>query len=312
MKKIKNKKGQIFSLIAIVILFVIFSSFGIYSMIHEKEKARDRIESMDSFLFSVEKNMERQLYVSGFRIIFLVQDEITRTGDYIEDFDSIFQESIHNGTFKGEMRETLLGTTLEDIEKNIQNEAEKFNIEINISKKEPFIEQNDPWFVTVGLNFTLEVEDKSELASWKRNESIKAQVEIERFDDPLYFVSTNGIISRRIDKTPYENHYVEEDDVSNLSEHVDNKLYAHNPNAPSFLNRLEGNISPSENGIESFVHTPELSKQDLAVKDKSLIDHIYFSEEDLTHFQIEGMPDWFKIDDENDRLSKYQVENLVK
>jgi len=307
----KNKKSQMFSLIAIMLLFLFFSSYGIYSIMQDREKTKNRVESMDSFLFSLEKNMERQLYVAGFRIIFLTNDKITRTGEYISDFESIFYEGIWNGTMEGESEEILDGVTLEEIEKAIQKEANKVNIDIKILNKEPFIKHENPWTVTIGLNFTLNMTDVSNLASWNREESIKAHVEIERFEDPLYFVSTNGIVSRKINKTTYENNYVSGNDVTNLSNHLENKLYTHNPNAPSFLNRLEGDMSPSEHGIESFVHIPELSRQGLSTEEKTLVDHIYFSDKDPDHFQIDNMPSWFRIDNVNDRLTKYQVENIT-
>ena len=68
---------------------------------------------------------------------------------------------------------------------------------------------------------------------------------------------------------------------------------------------LKGNKEPNENGIESLVYLPDLSTQGIAVKDKSVVDYIYFSNNYPASQTIAGMPAWFKID--NNHLSTYGV-----
>ena len=66
-----NKKAQIFTVLAIVLIMLMFVSFEIFSMIRERDSIKTRVSSMDSFLNSIEDNLERQMYISGFRILFL-------------------------------------------------------------------------------------------------------------------------------------------------------------------------------------------------------------------------------------------------
>ena len=89
--EMKNK-AQMFTLFAIILLALIFVSFEIYTVMYERESIRTRVSTMNSFLYSVEQNLERQLYIIGFRIILLAENEIATTGSPINVAD-FFNES---------------------------------------------------------------------------------------------------------------------------------------------------------------------------------------------------------------------------
>ena len=94
-------------------------------------------------------------------------------------------------------------------------------------------------------------------------------------------------------------------DVTNLFKHAENSFYINSTTAPSFLNRLEGKFTPDPNGIESLVYLPNLPLS----KDKSCVDYIYFSSNDPTTGHIQGMPSWFKLDD--DHIVSYNLTGLA-
>jgi len=305
----RNKKGQVFTLIAIALLLLFFVSYEIYSILYERQTIKTRIKTMESFLLSIQKDLERQLYISGFRIIFSAEDHITKTGNYISNFSELFDEAILNGTIYGDASEILQGTTITEIQEKIQEKADKMNLIINLSDIKVSVSQEDPWNVVVYFNATLELKDKSGLARWYKKENIKSYISVEGFEDPVYIVETRGKVSRKINKTPYEGNYVSDSDTTNFSLHLQSKYYTFNPLAPSFIYRLEGKKEASEYGIESFVYIPELSAQGLPVYEKSCIDYIYFSSSNPTSYKIQGMPDWFFLD--NEHLEKYQVDKLT-
>lgn len=307
--KIKQKQGQMFTLIAIALLILFFVSYEIYSIINERQSIKTRINTMESFLFSIEKDLERQLYISGFRIVFLAEKQISETGNYISNFETLFQEAIIQGTINGEENEILNGVTIPEIQNNIQEKADKMNLKIELKDVSVSIGQEDPWNLVIHLETNLNLTDKSDLARWYKREDIKSYISIEDFEDPLFLVSTQGKISRKINKTIYEGNYTQDTDISNLLTHLSNKLYASNSNAPSFIDRLEGKKTGNENGIESFVLIPQLSAQGIPVYEKSCVDYIYFSSSNPTSYQITGMPSWFLLD--NEHLDKYQVSSLI-
>jgi hypothetical protein len=303
----QNKKAQIFSMIAIAIILLFFVSYEVYSTIHERQTIKTRVQTMDSFLFSLEQDLSRQLYISGFRTIFLAETEIARTGSYISNFSSFFQEAINNGTISGVPSSILDGAKISDIQNNIQENARKMNIIASLSDIKVSVSQEDPWNVVIYFNATLNLTDENNLASWYKNESIKAFVTIENFEDPFFLLNTQGKITRKIIRTLYEGDYVSGGDKTNLSLHIENKYYANNTDSPSFLNRLQGLNIADANGIESFVYIPDLTAQtpDIPVLEKSLVDHIYFSSQNPSYSYISGLPSWFKID--SSHCPKYQL-----
>lgn len=313
-KKFKmNRKGQIFTILAIVLIMLVFLSFEIFSFLHEGKSIRTRVSTMDAFLFSIEQNLERQIYISGFRILFLAEDKITSTGDYI-NVDDFFNEAFFNGTVGGlePNNSILLGATYNDLLTSINYYADKINVEITLQNSSLVVSQSDPWNVNVTLISNFMMNDKSGLARWEKVQKISALIPVTYFEDPLFTINSYAKISRKINQTCYEGNYVNGEDVSNLLDHVNQGYYAANPFAPSFLNRLQGNLAADENGIESFVNIPELSAQGLPVYDKTTIDYIYFNPSNNPGFcTVPGMQSWFKIDDTDGHLEKYEVSRLA-
>ncbi len=304
-----NNKSQIFTLIAIALLVLFFVSYEVYSISQDRYAIKTRISTMDSFLFSLETNLEREVYVSGYRAIFLAEDKISKTGTYIPDINSFMQEAFFNGTASGNSSEILDGTTYSDILQSVNEKADKINVNININNPEISIFQENPWNVALIFSFDLEMNDNSNLASWKKHEDIKSLIEIDGFEDPVYLINTNGKVAYKFNRTIYDGNYVQAGNPENLNQHVLNKYYAENPDAPSFLKRLEGDLSADANGIESLADLSEFTKQGLEIQQKSIVYHIYFSQNNPSSRNIQGLPSWFRLDDAH--LVKYNATGLV-
>ncbi|MBU0894688.1 MAG: hypothetical protein KKF48_00290 [Nanoarchaeota archaeon] len=305
-----NKSGQFFTLIAIFLISLMFLSFELFSYFSENKSIKTRVSSMDSFLFSVEDNLERQLYISGFRILFLAENQITSSGVYIPDIDGFFQEAFFNATILGVPANStiLIGATYEDIVDSLNNKARKINVDITLNNSVLNISQNDPWYVNITLTSDFVMEDRTDLARWEKTQVISILIPVTSFEDPFFTINTYARISRKISQTPYEGAYSAGGDATGLVDHVDKGYYAANSEAPSFLDRFEGNIGPNINGIESFVNIPDLSAQALIIRDKSCIDYIYFSSlNPVAHDSVPNMPSWFKIDAEDGHDTKYGV-----
>ena len=295
----KSKKAQLFSILAILIISLMFLSFELFSFIHQKNVIKTRVSTMDSFLYSIEQNLERQIYISGFRILFLAEHHITSTGTYI-NVDDFFNEAFFNGTVNNISNNILLGATYSDLINSLNQKASKINVDITLSNTFINISQDDPWHVKFSLVSDFIMQDKGNLAKWEKQQVLSAFIPIEGLEDPLYIVNGYAKVYRTINQTPYEGSY-----GSNLLSHVNNGYYATNSFAPSFLNRLEGNLSADENGIESFVNLLEFSQQGIPVLEKSCIDYIYFSSNNPSYYPVAGMPSWFRIDYEDGHQEKY-------
>jgi len=170
------------------------------------------------------------------------------------------------------------------------------NMVVDFYPKKFVVKQEDPWNVKIIFDVNLVIRDEGNLAFWNKTESIISYISIENFEDPLYVLNTNGLVGNKINKTIY-NPLVNENDVSNLSLHLEKSYYVASVYGPSFLDRLEGKKSSNENGIESLVYLPKLYSQGLPIYEKSAVDYIYFSSENPESFNVPGMPQWFRLDE---------------
>ncbi len=307
---IRNKKGIFFTTLVIVILLLFILTLTLYSNIKERKTIQKRIETLNSLVFSIEENIPRQLRTAGFRIIFLFEKRIAETGSYISDVEGGFQEAFFEGTIYGdtntEIETVMAGATFQDILTSLKEKAANVNVDIDIINPSIHIKQSDPWYIEVTLSSNLIIKDKGGLALWNKTANITAYTPIENLEDPFYLINTNGLVSNKIFKTPYLN-FVQGSDISNLSLHSTNSYYIASTTAPSFLNRLQGINAQNANGIESLVNLNKLSLQGIQIKDKSIVDYIYFSNSNPSACNVlpAGMPSWFKLDQDHESL--YQV-----
>lgn len=308
---IKTKRAQIFTLISAVLVVFTFITFQVFNTLEKREVIQTRVSTLDHYLKSIEKNLERQLFTSGFRAIFLAEDEIASKGEFIQNFTLFFNEAFFNGTVNGVPKEIMNGATKDYLIDSINSRAKKINAELNIENVSVRLYQAEPWHVTFNFSFYIKIKDNSNLVKWERKQDVITKVPIIGFEDPLFLVYTKSKVSRQINKTIYEGNYVVGTNVSNLKSHVYNGYYAENPSAPSFLKRLEGNLSADPQGIESFVFLPDLDKQGIPVLQKSTIDYIYFSSNSPEHYGVSGMPSWFRIDSQSNHLKKYNLTSLI-
>lgn len=301
----KDKRGMFFTILAIALLALFLVSYSIYYASQDRKSISKRIASMNDFIFSLEKDMSRQVYISGYRAILSLNNHITTSGSFLADSKNSIIEALVNGTIDSQNISLMEGYRLVDWNSRVSSLGDKMNLFINYSIKEINISQDNPWSVKIDILMDLIVRDKGNLASWNKVEIISSQVEVEGFEDPIYLINTNGRVVNKINKTIY----TFSSDISNLTLHSLNSYYIASSLAPSFLDRLEGKTSSNPNGIESLVYLPELAEQGLAIKDKSCVDYIYFLSDNPVSHNIQGMPSWFKLDDAH--LSIYGVSGLI-
>ncbi|MEK6854886.1 MAG: hypothetical protein AABX73_01560 [Nanoarchaeota archaeon] len=304
-----KKKGMFFTIMAILLLTFFLLSLVFVSNAQERNVVQKRVESLDSFVFSAEEDLSRQIYISGFRIIFLFEKRIVENGTFISNFPATFDEAFYNGTIYGQPQSLMTGATFSEIKSSLENKARKINANASLFDPSILVTQDDPWHVKVVFNSSFFVEDKNKLASWNKSISIVGLIPVEGFEDPLYVVNTNGLITNKITKSLYTN-FVSGSDVQNLLLHLTNSYYIASASAPSFLDRLQGNVGANLYGIESLVNLEKLSSQGVYVKDKSVVDYIYFSTANPSSCNVipNGLPSWFKLD--NEHLTVYQVNCL--
>jgi hypothetical protein len=303
-----NKKGIFFTLVVIAAISLFLVSYTFYKNYAERSTTQNRVGSLNTFLFSMEENLERQIFISGFRALFIMQIESLEQGAYIQNITSSLNELFFNGTFNNKEQPTMIGATFKEIQEEIQRNANKVNALVSLNNASINLNQSDPWNVNIIFKVNIYVQDKGNLVSWNKTQhTYNSKIPINGFEDPLYLLSTGGVASNKIIKTPFTT-FTNGADITNLNNHTISGYYKESNKAPSYLNRLQGIKLADENGIESLVNIPKLSNQRIPTLDKSVIDYVYFSTNIPVSCKITGMPSWFKIDQSS--LTDYQLVGL--
>jgi len=110
-----------------------------------------------------------------------------------------------------------------------------------------------------------------------------------------------NLVNQTITSSGYNRIYIDSQSRSAwsmpIADNVEERYY-YQGNGPDFLMRLEGNNSPTQNGLVTFVYVPELEEQAFPIKPYSRVDYLYFSEQGDCQ-KVRNMPDWFGIDSQH-------------
>ena len=307
----KGKKSILYTIAAIaltVVIIVTYSAYSTYRLNDKMDTIETRIETVNFFIKDVESDLDNGIYIAGFRTLLSFDQYVATNGSYIADVNGKFKESFLNGTINGQPLSLMQDSTFTDWANKISVEADKIDIKFNFTINSVKLNHSDPWTVEVGVDMNLSISDKRNTSSWARNRYLTTQISVIGFEDPLYIINTGGRVTNPIINTNITS-FVVSGDVANLIMHANNSYYIAHNDAPSFLMRLEGNLGNSSNGIESLVNLEELQQQGLVIKDRSIVDYIYFGSQNTINFRINNTPTWFKID--QGHLAAYQVTNLT-
>ena len=282
----------------IVIISLFLATYTIYSSVKERKVVQKRVETMNNFISSMEQDIPRKMFIAGFRSIFVFNNKIVETGLYVNNVSARLEEMFYNGTFLGEPQTIMNGAKFSDVQNDLSIQGNKINVDVSITNASIKIDQTDPWNVRVTLISNFSINDTNNLASWDKTLVSSGFIPIYHFEDPFYLLNTGGIISNKINQTPYQTF-----DSQTLLNHTQMQYYINTTDAPSFIDRLEGKTSSSTYGIESLVYIPDLSNAGLPIYQRSIVDYIYFSQLNNASCHVSGQPSWFYLD--SARLARY-------
>jgi len=291
-----------------IVIIVTYSAYNSYRLADKMESIETRIQTVNFFIKNIENDLDKGIYIAGFRTILSFSQFISTNGTYLDDVNARFKESFLNGTIQDQPLSLMQDSTFTDWAKKISAEADKIDIKFDFTVIDVKLNQTDPWNVDVGLNISMDVRDKKNTSYWIRNRYLTTKINIIGFEDPLYIVNSNGRIANTIIKTNITQ-FVVNGDVTNLMLHANYSYYMAHNDSPNFLMRLQGNFGNSSNGIESLVNLEKFQQQNIPLKDRSVVDYIYFGTGSTTNYRINKTPEWFKID--QGHLAIYGVTNIT-
>lgn len=299
MGKMKAKKGIFFTFIAIVIMTVfilVLTPQADISLQKDTQAVRTKISVIDNYVESLENSyFSTALRSSAFKSMLSLAYYMNTTGKFITNFDSAFSEVIINGTLNNVPIDSITGrkimenNTLTNLSKRIAKTAQDtYNVNTTIIIVKVSANQTQPWEVDLKLVLNLTV--KSNVAEWKRIDTVTATTSVEGLYDPYYLVNTvSRSYGKRIkqSKTQFNKW-----DVTQVKAMLMNGTYVYwkNPKAPGYLMRFVNSTSGSECcGIESSVDPNKIAPSDIRA---SYIDYLFWS---YSYNQIENCTSLYNI-----------------
>ncbi|HLG24183.1 MAG TPA: hypothetical protein VI564_04625 [Candidatus Nanoarchaeia archaeon] len=306
-----NKKAIFYTAAAIALSVMIIFTYSAFQSIRLNDRmdvVQTRVETMNFFIGDVEKDLEKGAFIAGFRSLLAFNQHIASNGTFIDDPNAQFKEVFLNGTLDGQPLGLMYASTFTDWANKIRTESGKVDIIFDFEVVDVQLNQTDPWDVDINLDINLDIRDRKNTSYWVRQNHLVTRVSILDFEDPLYLVNSNGLVTNTI-RISNITEFVQNGVVDNLLYHMNNSYYIAHPDAPSYIMRLKGDTGNSTYGIESLVNLEEFQAQGLVLKDRSIVDYIYFGSQVTTNFRINNTPSWFKID--SGHLDTYQVTNIT-
>lgn len=293
------RRGFVFSLIALFVLgvIVLFATSDVEPD-RSSRTAVPEVREMNAIVQDIESDVERGLYITGFRSLLAQIEYMVTTGEMLNSTEDTFEEAMLNGTLNGANMNALNGTYFDIwLNKTEQILATRgFGFDYEIVSLNQTHDSYDAVLVQAAIAYNLS--DSRGKRAYHRTVSSEAHIPLDGLEDPVYFVKSLGRLTNTIN-------FTNETDLSTLvSLSENNSRYRPSNKSPNFLMRLEGNFSPSPYGIESIANGHRFEVQGVTTYNgRSNIDALYFSTIAHDTHCMSGQPSWLRLD--TDRLSDY-------
>ncbi|HIK02383.1 TPA: hypothetical protein H1012_00875 [archaeon] len=275
---IKNTKGLVTTMAAVIIIVVIFSIVAI-KIEQSREQGQSlaykvRCDELSSFLDDITRDLQRATSITAKRAAVYSTGLVTHNGTVFASADTALNEMILNASLNNTKVSDLKNETLENWTEKISTLAVQrgFATNLNISL---FVVNTTPvshseFWARIRIQ-GLSINDSFGYCDFAGNipretNWINGNVSISGFEDLLYVYMAKGYVSRTIvfDATPVALH----DDSNVLTQDLLNKKYHAVYDAPSFFERLEGRLAT---GNDTARHNYYLGKAAQALNDNGVL-----------------------------------------
>lgn len=260
-----NKKSIVFTFITVTLLLIILISFliNINNRIESKIQTTNiKVETLNSFVKNLNSTYLPDALRSSSNQVILSLIDYDSNLSVNHNVDNYFKDVILDGYLINLKQENMfqnnlnytLEYTLNEINKSALQQGVIFQYskqDINDAVNSMIINQEDPWHVKVNMVFSYAVKDVRNEFNWTiKNAKISSLLSVENYRDPLYLLNPElGNIGLKIKKSPYQDFK----SIELFEDHVSNEYFYPNSNAPSFLKRLQNDLTSDSNGIESLL-----------------------------------------------------------
>jgi len=261
-KKYFNKKGIFFTFLSLTItaaMIIFFSPSTSLNIAVDFPSVKTRVQTVDGFVKDLENSYFKNiLKISSKKGFLALISNMESNNEFYSDIQSSYFEVVTQGTIGGVQISSMQGNTLDNWLARMSNISKNtLNVMTNFTVNNVEISQVRPWFVDLKLNISFSL--VSETSAWNVSGYIaKSELEISNFDDPYYFLNSDGNTVNIINRTNITQGQWNFERVKN---HIRHGTYVHfsNSRAPSFLMRFTNtSLNSSCCGIESLVNPTNL------------------------------------------------------
>ncbi len=276
------KKSFFYSIAVLIVLTPLIALVVFYSITSAQTSSAgvSKVVSREAvnFITSTESDFSRALGTTAKSAVLSSISKVVSEGVPLADSRSSLKNLVINGSFDGS------GSTYPPMGFNylsrwvstMQNLSLYYglNSTITITPNNVSVSNAGPYALLFSANLSVFAQPLSNPGAFNfsRVYFASAVVSIEGFEDPLYALNSQGLVSR-IFLANSSNAY----GIAALDQAISSEVYVPNADAPDFFHRLEGNLSPSAFGIETIVNINEFTAQDLPTHNQSHADHYYFN-----------------------------------
>ena len=294
-----NKRGIYFTALSIIFVAILFTLYTFQQPQQKREESfvlDTRVYTMNQLIDDIGDDGGRMISVATYRALVAFQEQVANTSSYIPNVSKYYGELVTNGTYNGTNRTVMENNTFGTWVTRIQEAASEVGLELTITNGPFAVDHIDAWTIAGFTNLTIYLRDGITNATWNISRSVNGSVSILSFEDPVYRVNTFGRVLSTVIRTNITT-FVSGTDADELVRHANNSWYRAWNAGPSFLQRLQGQLSSSSpHGIESLVNLQEISNAGMSIETKSIVDYTYFSASDPTSCTLNDTPSWFRLD----------------
>ena len=253
MNMIKDKRGVVFTIIAIVLAVfftLIFSARVEKPLDYKTEILETRISVLSDYMNTFFDYAEGTASIAGYSALRGIIINISNSGEYNPDFETQFAYCVKTGNLtSANICPNMTNSTLTHFLDQLRNIAEdELNINSNYTINHVSVNQTtDAFSVEVILNLSVKVNDA--YANISDTRVLVSSISINGLLDPMYLL--NGAYNQTIKAYELEGNWTYVD----LQQLYNTHAYRRYGEGVSFINRIKGDLTPGDSyGIESFVN----------------------------------------------------------
>jgi hypothetical protein len=263
----------------LVLFFLYLSSQQITDQTPQEISSNAKISDVDFFI----KQLDTQLLptvvtMATTSVLHQLPVLVVASNQYIPPNETtLVSFAIFNGTYRGLF---VSPHSIVNLTSRLQSSVQTnlyYNVSISARNLMVTLNQTSPWFLTVSAFFVYNVTDRL-LTVQNVTKLIQVNVSIRGLRDPLLYYNTPGtdFLSTYDVSITDTNTTKGTWDIQKLLTHINRSTYMYDPSAPSYLDRLWNQTTPSVNGISSVLN-PHRVKSAINLT-KSFVDYQYFQD----------------------------------